>query len=101
MNLGTLHIGTSLFTALKGRLVGRDAEGNRYYEERRPRAGARQRRWVLYANQVEASRVPPEWHAWLHYTTDAPLPEQVPEPPGEQEQAAEGDQVRVHDPGQV
>ena len=23
---------------------------------------------------VEASRVPPEWHPWLHYTTDAPLP---------------------------
>jgi NADH:ubiquinone oxidoreductase subunit len=35
----------------------------------------RDRRWVVYAGDPEASRVPPEWHAWLHYTTDAPLPE--------------------------
>ena len=67
-------IGTRLFTWLKGRVVGRDAAGNVYYEERRPRAGMRKRRWVIYAGDSEASRVPPEWHAWLHYTTDAPLP---------------------------
>ena len=30
-----------------------------------------------YAGAVEASRVPPEWHAWLHYTTDAPLLERA------------------------
>jgi NADH:ubiquinone oxidoreductase subunit len=24
---------------------------------------------------VEASRVPPPWHAWLHYTVDVPLSE--------------------------
>ena len=35
----------------------------------------RNRRWVAYAGVVEASVVPPEWHAWLHYTTDAPLPD--------------------------
>ena len=29
----------------------------------------------MYAGPVEASAVPPEWHAWLHYTTDAPLPD--------------------------
>ena len=69
MNLGTL-----IYTSLKGRLVGRDADGNRYFTERSPRAGVRTRRWVLYAKQAEASAVPPEWHAWLHYTTDAPLP---------------------------
>ncbi len=28
---------------------------------------------MLYTGTVEASRVPPEWHAWLHYTVDAPL----------------------------
>jgi NADH:ubiquinone oxidoreductase subunit len=70
-----MNIGTWLFTKLRGRRVGADADGNVYYEERRPRAGYRARRWVLYASRPEASEVPPEWHAWLHYTTDAPLPE--------------------------
>lgn len=70
-----MTIGTRLFTLFHGRLVGRDDTGNRYYEERRPRVGAiRARRWVLFAGTTEASDVPAEWHAWLHYTTDAPLP---------------------------
>ena len=62
-------IGTRLFTWLQGRDVGTDAAGNRYYEERRVRAGVRSRRWVIYAGEAEASAVPPEWHGWLHYTT--------------------------------
>ncbi len=71
-----MTIGTRLFTLLHGHAVGRDAQGNRYFDERRPRPGGlRARRWVLYAGAPEASDVPPEWHAWLHYTTDAPLPE--------------------------
>jgi NADH:ubiquinone oxidoreductase subunit len=70
-----MNLGTRLFTLLKGRSVGTDAAGNIYYEERRPRHDRRIRRWVAYAGVVEASDVPPEWHAWLHYTTDAPLPD--------------------------
>lgn len=71
-----MTIGTRLFTKLRGREVGRDRFGNIYYEEREPRPGMRRRRWVIYARSVDASEVPPEWHAWLHYTTDAPLPEE-------------------------
>lgn len=71
-----MTIGTRLFTKLRGREVGRDRFGNIYYEERRARPGMRRRRWVMYARAVDASEVPPEWHAWLHYTTDAPLPEE-------------------------
>ena len=37
-------------------------------------AGCGGRRWVLYAGEAEASAVPAEWHSWLHFTTDAPLP---------------------------
>ncbi len=73
----SMSILTNLFTSFYGRPVGRDAAGNRYYEEKKGRPGLRQRRWVLYSGVVEASVVPPEWHAWLHYTTDAPLPEVV------------------------
>ncbi|HTC09182.1 MAG TPA: NADH:ubiquinone oxidoreductase subunit NDUFA12 [Acetobacteraceae bacterium] len=70
-----MNLGTHLFTLFKGRHVGTDAAGNVYYEERRPRPKLRNRRWVAYAGAPEASHVPPEWHAWLHYTTDAPLPD--------------------------
>jgi NADH:ubiquinone oxidoreductase subunit len=70
-----MSIGTLLFTWLRGKRVGSDETGNVYYEERRARGGMRRRRWVLYRRgPVEASRVPPEWHAWLHHTTAAPLP---------------------------
>jgi NADH:ubiquinone oxidoreductase subunit len=30
---------------------------------------------VLYKGLPEPSKVPPNWHGWLHYTLDAPLPE--------------------------
>ena len=71
--------GTRLYTWLKGQLVGTDQFGNRYYRERGSRAlkrgggmESRERRWVLYNGIVEASRVPPEWHGWLHHTVDSP-----------------------------
>ena len=70
-----MNLGTRLFTWLKGQRVGADSLGNVYYEERSARPGYRARRWVAYAGAPEASLVPPEWHAWLHYTTDAPLVE--------------------------
>jgi len=70
-----MNFGTWLFTLIFGRLVGTDPFGNRYFEERRARPGRRWRRWVAYAGAgaPEASMVPAEWHAWLHYTTEAPL----------------------------
>lgn len=71
-----MFISTWLFTALKGRKVGSDASGNRYFTERGPSGGrTRARRWVIYQGTPDASKVPPEWHAWLHYTVDEPLPD--------------------------
>ncbi len=60
-------IGTRLFTWRKGEFVGRDEIGNRYYRER---GGSR--RWVVYRDLAEASKVPPDWHGWLHHTVDEP-----------------------------
>ncbi|MGH7122457.1 MAG: NADH:ubiquinone oxidoreductase subunit NDUFA12 [Acetobacteraceae bacterium] len=71
--IDAMNLGTLLFTLFRGRMVGRDDAGNRYYEERRPRPGLKARRWVLYAGRPEASDVPSEWHGWLHYTMEAPL----------------------------
>jgi NADH:ubiquinone oxidoreductase subunit len=70
-----MDIGTKIFTWLNGRAVGKDAAGNRYFTEKRERAQGRTKRWVVYAGAPEATAVPPEWHSWLHYTTDAPLPD--------------------------
>ncbi len=67
-----------MITWLRGEPIGADQFGNRYFQDRKPaRAGRRRRRWVVYDGEDEASRVPPEWNAWLHYTIDA-----VPEDAG-------------------
>ncbi|GAB4154153.1 MAG: NADH:ubiquinone oxidoreductase subunit NDUFA12 [Sphingomonadales bacterium] len=63
--------GTALFTWRKGERVGEDDQGNVYYRER---GGVR--RWVMYNGEIDASRVPPEWHAWLHGLTSEPPSEQ-------------------------
>jgi NADH:ubiquinone oxidoreductase subunit len=71
-----MSIGTKLHTLLHGQKVGQDASGNIYYQTRKlPPQGERRRRWVIYAGAIDASVVPSEWHAWLHYTTDTPLAE--------------------------
>ncbi len=62
-------IGTSLFTARKGEQVGEDIFGNRYFQAKKPE-GNFQRRWVIYDGANDASRVPPEWHGWLHHSYD-------------------------------
>jgi NADH:ubiquinone oxidoreductase subunit len=67
-----MTIGTRLFTLFCGQRVGTDGAGNRYYQERRAPKTGRRRRWVMYKGAAEASRVPPEWHAWLHHTIAAP-----------------------------
>ena len=60
-------IGTRLFTMFRGEFVGRDEFANRYYREKRKPTGRRERRWVLYKDEDEASSVPPSWHGWLHH----------------------------------
>jgi NADH:ubiquinone oxidoreductase subunit len=68
-----MSIGTLIFTWMRGVHVGTDKDGNRYYTEKKAVPGRRQRRWVLYKGKVEASKVPAEWHAWLHYTVKEPI----------------------------
>ena len=59
----------------RGKRVGKDGYGNVYYTARPRKGYHRERRWVIYKGEPEASKVPPEWHAWLHYQTDT-----VPDP---------------------
>ena len=72
-------LGTALFTSRRGRLIGMDDQGNKYYVDKKNQSlNGKVRRWVIYDGDVEASRVPPEWHAWLHYTVDTPPSEAMP-----------------------
>ncbi|MGI9403696.1 MAG: NADH:ubiquinone oxidoreductase subunit NDUFA12 [Hyphomicrobium sp.] len=65
--------GTRFTIWTQGRFVGEDGLGNRYYEQRKGVGPAgRPRRWVTYTDVAEASKVPPDWHGWLHYTADEP-----------------------------
>ena len=73
-------LGTWLFTKMRGELVGTDAEGNRYFQDKRLVPGMRRKRWVMYNGVAEASRVPPEWHGWLHGSFDG-VPESNLPPP--------------------
>jgi NADH:ubiquinone oxidoreductase subunit len=68
--------GLVLFTLRRGAYVGSDALGNHFYQQRATLNGARPRRWAVYAGEgTDASVIGPEWHAWMHYLTDNPLPD--------------------------
>ena len=72
-----MSFGTRVFTWLHGEHVGTDEFGNRYYVDKRTKGKKRERRWVLYKGIPEASKVPPEWHAWLHHmVNEVPQPRQ-------------------------
>ena len=73
-------IGTSLFSAINGEQVGSDHAGNSYYRSNKKTVEGLERRWVIYAGANDASRVPAEWHGWLHHSYDA-LPESQLPPP--------------------
>jgi NADH:ubiquinone oxidoreductase subunit len=67
-------LGTRLYTSRKGQRVGKDDQGNLFYQTRDGK-----RRWVIYNGEMEASRISPEWHGWLHHTWDKP-PTEAPVP---------------------
>ncbi len=56
----------------RARKVGEDDFGNRYFEERRESLEGRRRRYVVYKGYADASRVPADWHGWLHHTFSEP-----------------------------
>ncbi len=65
-------LGTLFFTKRQGVKIGEDEYGNTYYEARKAVPGYPKRRWVIYNGVAEASRVPVDWHGWLHHTFDVP-----------------------------
>ena len=54
--------GTRVKTILFGKLVGKDSFGNKYYESKSGK------RWVIYVDEIDASKIPVEWYSWMHFT---------------------------------
>ena len=57
-------IGTFIYTLFNGKFVGKDEFGNKYYSNKKGK------RWVIYNNLVESSKIPSEWHLWIHFLTN-------------------------------
>ena len=53
--------GTLLNTLIFGVKVGVDDFGNTYYRNK-----SDTKRWVIYNDVIDASKIPPEWHSWIH-----------------------------------
>ncbi len=72
-------LGTRLFTWRRGIKVGEDEHGNVFY-----RNADDSRRWVIYADEPEASKISADWHGWLHHTfDDNPAERPLPHKPWE------------------
>lgn len=60
-------LNTQLFTWRKGIKVGEDDQGNIYYHN-----ADDSKRWVIFNGEMEATRISPDWHGWMHHTWDEP-----------------------------
>ncbi len=55
-------LGTNIQTFFFGKYVGKDFFGNKYYHNKKGK------RWVIYKDEVDASKIPSEWYSWMHHT---------------------------------
>ena len=53
--------GTFIYTLFTGKFVGTDEFGNKYY------SNSKGKRWVIYKSNIESSKIPAEWHSWIHF----------------------------------
>ena len=56
--------GTRLKTILFGKFVGSDSLGNKYYQDKKGK------RWVIYSDEIDATKIPVEWYSWMHFTSN-------------------------------
>ncbi len=56
--------GTFLKTLFFGKFVGSDEYGNKYYRSKK------NERWVVYAKNIEATKITSDWYLWMHHTID-------------------------------
>ena len=65
-----MHIISRLLIACTSKFKGEDNFGNKYYEKTRKWNQRRSKRYVIFNGIAEASKVPADWHGWLHHTQD-------------------------------
>ncbi len=56
--------GTFLKTLFYGTYVGKDEFGNKYYQSKKDE------RWVIYSQNIEATKITSDWYLWIHHTVD-------------------------------
>lgn len=71
--------GTRFHTWRYGKRVGQDESGNVYYEGGINSDG-QTRRWVIYSDYSEASKISPGWHGWIHHRVDVAPPDETYKP---------------------
>ena len=59
--MNALH---KFFIKFSAQKIGADEFGNDYFENKKGK------RFVVYNGEAEPSKVPMQWHGWLHYTTN-------------------------------
>ena len=67
--LSPVHMGVTKILA-RSKFVGEDSFGNKYYKAKPRKGYKRDRRWVTYNGAPEATKIPPEWHGWMHHQSD-------------------------------
>ena len=82
-NGANMTIATRLMTLIMGKKVGEDQFGNKYYLL--TRKDRRDKRWVIYKGEADASKVPAEWWGWLHHKNDNLPPEHIQKKAWQQE----------------
>jgi len=67
-----MSLGTLLYTWLYGNHVGSDQFNNKYYCNSDDFKDTKAKRWVIFSEEIEASKIPSHWHAWLHKSIQSP-----------------------------
>ena len=67
-----MSFGTILYTWFFGNFVGSDELSNKYYCNSKDFQDKNAKRWVIFNGEIEASNIPPHWHAWLHKSIESP-----------------------------
>ena len=61
-----MSLGFKLYSFFNGNLVHQDSLGNKYYHDKNNSS----KRWVVYATGFGPESLPPQFHNWLHNTSD-------------------------------
>ena len=64
------NLGLYIYTFFKGELIGKDNNGNKYYQSKLTHGSKKNKRWVIYNKIDDPTKINPDWHAWLHHIID-------------------------------